>query len=200
MQQLKAEGVPIDGVGHQMHSNVDWPSAADTDAMIAKFIPLGVLQEITEMDVSIYTNSGESFPTPPAERLTRQADRYKALFDVYRKYQANLASVTLWGLADDDTWLDTFPVTRKDAPLLFDVALQAKPAYWSVIGMASPSPSAFSASPSPPAPRRRRRRPPRHADSDHHPDPVVDASPPPPRGPVPDHLHDREPVAGWFPG
>jgi endo-1,4-beta-xylanase len=61
------------------------PSAADTDAMIAKFIPLGVLQEITEMDVSIYTNSGESFPTPPAERLTRQADRYRALFDVYRK-------------------------------------------------------------------------------------------------------------------
>jgi endo-1,4-beta-xylanase len=139
VQQLKAEGVPVDGVGHQMHSNVDWPSAADTDAMIAKFIPLGVLQEITEMDVSIYTNSGESFPTPPADRLTRQADRYKALFDVYRKYKANLASVTLWGIADDDTWLDTFPVARKDAPLLFDVSLQAKAAYWSLVGTASPS-------------------------------------------------------------
>ena len=42
VQQLRAEGVPIDGVGHQMHSNVDWPTGADTDAMIAKFIPLGV--------------------------------------------------------------------------------------------------------------------------------------------------------------
>ena len=142
VQQLKEEGVPIDGVGHQMHGNVDWPSAADTDAMIAKFIPLGVLQEITEMDVSIYTNNDESFPTPPADRLTRQADRYKALFDVYRKYKANLASVTLWGIADDDTWLDTYPVSRKDAPLLFDVSLQAKAAYWSVVGVASPSVSA----------------------------------------------------------
>jgi endo-1,4-beta-xylanase len=150
VQQLKAEGVPIDGVGHQMHSNVDFPSAADTDAMIAKFIPLAVLQEITEMDVSIYTNSGESFPSPPADRLTRQSARYKALFDVYRKYRTNLASVTLWGLADDNTWLDTFPVTRKDAPLLFDVSLQAKPAYWTLVGTASPSGSASpSASPRP---------------------------------------------------
>ena len=73
VQQLRAEGVPIDGVGHQMHSNVDWPTGADTDAMIARFIPLGVLQEITEMDVSIYTNNGETFPIPPADRLTRQA-------------------------------------------------------------------------------------------------------------------------------
>jgi endo-1,4-beta-xylanase len=149
VQQLKAEGVPIDGVGHQMHSNVDFPSAADTDAMIATFIPLGVLQEITEMDVSIYTNSGESFPTPPAERLSRQSARYQALFDVYRKYRTNLASVTLWGLADDNTWLDTFPVTRKDAPLLFDVSLQAKSAYWALVGTASPTGSASpSVSPS----------------------------------------------------
>ncbi len=37
------------------------------------------------------------------------------------------------GLADDDTWLDTFPVTRKDAPLLFDTRLQAKDAYWGVV-------------------------------------------------------------------
>jgi endo-1,4-beta-xylanase len=147
VQQLKAEGVPIDGVGHQMHSNVDWPTAADTDAMLAKFIPLGVTQEITEMDVSIYTNSGETFPTPPADRLVRQTDRYKALFDVYRKYKANLSSVTLWGLADDNTWLDTFPVTRKDGPLLFDVNLQAKSAFWSVIGVASPSASASVTTP-----------------------------------------------------
>ena len=124
-----------------MHSNVDWPTGADTDAMIARFIPLGVAAgDHRDGRVSIYTNSGETFPTPPADRLTRQAARYKALFDVYRKYRANLASVTLWGLADDDTWLDTFPVTRKDAPLLFDVSLQAKPAYWSIVGTVSSTP------------------------------------------------------------
>ena len=204
VQQLRAEGVPIDGVGHQMHSNVDWPTGADTDAMIAKFIPLGVLQEITEMDVSIYTNNGETFPTPPADRLTRQAARYKALFDVYRKYRANLASVTLWGIADDDTWLDTFPVNRKDAPLLFDVSLQAKPAYWSIVGTTSSTPGTTTTTTT--TTRRGRRRPPRPRrrdaddhDDDHHLTSADDhhaAAGGRLRGDVPGGRH----VAGWLPG
>lgn len=141
VSQLRSDGVPIDGVGHQMHGNVDWPSASETDAMLQKFVPLGVEQQITEMDISIYTNSGESFPTPPADRLARQAERYRALFDVYRQHRAHITSVTLWGLADDNTWLDTFPVTRKDAPLLFDTQLQAKSAYWAIAGTPSPTPT-----------------------------------------------------------
>jgi endo-1,4-beta-xylanase len=131
--QLKGEGVPIDCVGHQMHVNVDWPSISDTEAMLKKFQPLGVEQQVTEMDVSIYTSSGESYPTPPAERLLAQAYRYRDMFALFRKYAADLTSVTLWGLADDNTWLDTYPVSRKDAPLLFDTRLQAKSAYWGVV-------------------------------------------------------------------
>ncbi|WDZ87709.1 endo-1,4-beta-xylanase [Micromonospora cathayae] len=142
--QLRAEGVPVDGVGHQMHVNVQWPSVAETEAMLQAFVPLGVEQQITEMDVSIYTNEAESFPTPPADRLRTQAYRYRDLFDLYRRYADELTSVTLWGLADDDTWLDTFPVARKDAPLLFDTELQAKPAYWGIV-----DPTRIDATPSP---------------------------------------------------
>jgi endo-1,4-beta-xylanase len=142
--ELKGEGVPIDCVGHQMHINVNWPSTADTEAAIAKFVPLGVTQQITEMDVSVYTADGESFPAPPADRLPAQAYKYRDMFALFREYASAISSVTLWGLADDNTWLDTFPVTRKDAPLLFDTALQAKPAYWGVvdpsrIGTATPA-------------------------------------------------------------
>jgi endo-1,4-beta-xylanase len=36
-------------------------------------------------------------------------------------------------MADDDTWLDSFPVTRTDYPLPFDMELQAKPAYWGIV-------------------------------------------------------------------
>ncbi|WP_436521169.1 endo-1,4-beta-xylanase [Actinoplanes sp. HUAS TT8] len=145
--QLKGEGVPIDCVGHQMHVNVSWPSISDTEAMLKKFEGIGVEQQITEMDVSIYTGSGESFPTPPADRLLAQAYMYRDMFALFRRYKADLTSVTLWGLADDNTWLDTYPVTRKDAPLLFDTRLQAKSAYWGVVdpskigGTASPSAS-----------------------------------------------------------
>jgi endo-1,4-beta-xylanase len=160
--KLKGEGVPIDCVGHQMHVNVSWPSIADTEAMLRKFEGIGVEQQITEMDVSIYTGSGESFPAPPADRLLAQAYVYRDMFALFRRYRSDLTSVTLWGLADDNTWLDTYPVARKDAPLLFDTRLQAKPAYWGVVDPArlgtTASPSAgvsasasSSASPSPSA-------------------------------------------------
>ncbi|HWS32423.1 MAG TPA: endo-1,4-beta-xylanase [Actinoplanes sp.] len=143
VQQLKAEGVPIDGVGHQVHINVNWPTIAETKAMIDKFVPLGIDQQVTEMDVSIYTANSESFPAPPADRLLKQAYVYRDMFALFRQYPGEITSVTLWGLADDNTWLDTFPVTRKDAPLLFDTRLQAKPAYWGVA-----DPSRIEASPS----------------------------------------------------
>jgi endo-1,4-beta-xylanase len=55
------------------------------------------------------------------------------MFALFRKYASAISSVTLWGLADDNTWLDTYPVSRKDAPLLFDTTLQAKSAYWGVV-------------------------------------------------------------------
>jgi len=101
--------------------------------MLTKSIPLGVEQQITEMDVSIYQSNSESFPSPPADRLLKQAYVYRDMFALFRRYRSEITSVTLWGLADDNTWLDTFPVTRKDAPLLFDTRLQAKSAYWGVV-------------------------------------------------------------------
>jgi endo-1,4-beta-xylanase len=44
-----------------------------------------------------------------------------------------LTSVSFWGLADDHTWLDDFPVPgRKDWPLLFDPQHRPKKAFWAV--------------------------------------------------------------------
>ncbi|MFI7546752.1 endo-1,4-beta-xylanase [Actinoplanes sp. NPDC049599] len=156
VSKLRAEGVPIDGVGHQMHVNVDWPTVAETEAMLQKFVPLGLEQQITEMDVSIYRNNSETFPAPPADRLLQQAYVYRDMFALFREYAGEITSVTLWGLADDNTWLDTFPVTRKDAPLLFDTTLQAKQAYWGVVDPSrispSSSPSASASASASPAP------------------------------------------------
>jgi endo-1,4-beta-xylanase len=61
---------------------------------------------------------------------------------VYRSRRDKVSSVTLWGLADDDTWLDSFPIDRTDAPLLFDDKLRPKPAFWAVAGTAGAQPKA----------------------------------------------------------
>nr|BFE72965.1 hypothetical protein GCM10020092_062660 [Actinoplanes digitatis] len=142
--KLRAEGIPIDGVGHQVHINIGWPTVAETEAMLQKFVPLGVTQQITEMDVSIYRDNSESFPAPPTDRLLAQAYVYRDMLALFRRHAGEITSVTLWGLADDNTWLDTFPVTRKDAPLLFDTMLQAKPAYWGVVDPSRITPPAAS--------------------------------------------------------
>ncbi|GGK90245.1 beta-xylanase [Sphaerisporangium melleum] len=133
VRRLRAEGVPIDAVGHQVHVNIEYPAAAEIEKTIELFAGLGVDQQVTELDVSVYTDFVSSYATVPAEVLAEQGHRYKEIFDVFRRQASHLSSVTLWGLADDDTWLSSFPITRLDPPLLFDDELQAKPAYWGVV-------------------------------------------------------------------
>src|SRR5204863_6662075 len=55
------------------------------------------------------------------------------IFNLFREMKDDISAVMLWGMADDNTWLKTFPITRDDKPLLFDEELQAKPAYWGVV-------------------------------------------------------------------
>ncbi|MGP3910125.1 endo-1,4-beta-xylanase [Nonomuraea sp. 10N515B] len=132
VKQLKDEGVPIDGVGHQLHLNIEQPPASYVEATIERFATLGVDQQVTELDVSIYTDFVSSYPSISPELLAEQGHRYKALFDVFRRQASKLSSVTVWGESDDVSWLNTWPIPRLNAPLLFDHDLQAKPAYWAV--------------------------------------------------------------------
>lgn len=134
IQDLRARGIPIDGIGHQMHNNPTYPTVQSIAETINLFAAIPNFDnQITEMDISIYTNSTQSFTTIPNSVLLRQGYRYRDHFDVYRSLSDKISSVTLWGLADDSTWLSTFPVTRLEAPLLFDRELQAKPAYWGIV-------------------------------------------------------------------
>ncbi|HKO14169.1 MAG TPA: endo-1,4-beta-xylanase, partial [Acidobacteriaceae bacterium] len=136
---LQSRGVPIDGVGHEMHNAINYPSpAAMANAIdtVAKNFP-GIDQQVTELDESVYnagdySNYGNN--VPPAI-LAEQGWLYKAYFDLFRAkaQEHELGAVTIWGMADDDTWLDSFPVARTDYPLPFDMKLQAKPAYWGIV-------------------------------------------------------------------
>jgi endo-1,4-beta-xylanase len=135
IQDLKDRGVPVDGIGHQMHNNVDFPSAAAIIETLNAFTALGVDNQVTELDVSIYSNS---FPGPvtayediPPERFVRQAFRYRDFFQAFRYLANNLSSVTFWGQADDHTWLTS--TARVNGPLLFDTQLLHKLAYTALV-------------------------------------------------------------------
>ena len=146
IQRMLKKGIQVDGVGLQMHVNMYSPSVSTIQQSIEKFASLKSINpnftvQVTELDMSIYSNSGESEKTLNDYILDTQASQYKAMFDMFKteSTKGNLGLVMLWGNSDDDTWLDNFPVSgRKDAPLLFDRYLQAKPAYYSVVGLPKP--------------------------------------------------------------
>ncbi len=93
----------------------------------------GIDNQITEMDISVYNNGTQIYQEVPPEVLFKQGRRYRDMFDAFRQLTGKISSVTLWGQADDHTWLSTFPITRLEAPLLFNDLLQAKPAYWGIV-------------------------------------------------------------------
>lgn len=130
---LKARGVPIDGVGHQMHISIDQPSIVSIAETINMFADLGVDNQITELDVSVYDNPRESCPSIPEKVLAEQGYRYRDLFDTFRTLKGRISAITFWGMADDHTWLTKLPDKRLDLPLLFDANLEAKPAFWGIM-------------------------------------------------------------------
>jgi endo-1,4-beta-xylanase len=138
IRDLRQRGIPLDGLGHEMHNDINYPSADAVvhaiDTIHENFRDLD--QQVTEMDVSVYNagdNTSNYAPTVPPSLIAEQGWLYKQYFDALRRLRGKISAVTFWGFADDDTWLDSFPIDRLDAPLPFDIELQAKPAYWGIV-------------------------------------------------------------------
>jgi endo-1,4-beta-xylanase len=139
VRDLQDRGIPIDAVGHEMHIAINYPTPEAVEQAVRSVAWLGVDQQITEFDMSVYnagdntSNYGANGGTVPPSIIAQQGYLYKQYFDVFRRLRRHLSAVTFWGMADDDTWLDSFPISRLDMPLPFDTELQAKPAYWGIV-------------------------------------------------------------------
>lgn len=133
-------GIPVHGIGLQGHWSVSWPSEAELRSAIVKYASLGIKIQITELDVSVYSNNEDfSVRTPgddtfTADREQKQLDKYKMIFRVFRDYKSEITGVTFWNVSDKRSWLDNFPVTnRKNYPLLFDQNYNRKRVYFEVV-------------------------------------------------------------------
>jgi endo-1,4-beta-xylanase len=145
---LKKSGIPVDGIGHEMHNHIDQPSTlamVGAIGAVALTVP-GIDQQITEMDESVYTaaqdstaatceasNYGANNGSVPPSILDEQGWLYGQYFAALRLLKPVVSAVTFWGFADDDTWLSNFPCAHLDEPLPFNSGLQAKPAYWGIV-------------------------------------------------------------------
>ncbi len=121
--RLLDNGVPVHGVGLQMHLRATHPPAsAAIAAHVERLTALGLAVRISEMDVRI--------------RRVRRGDPLARQRRVYEDAIAacagspGFAGVTFWGVTDAHSWVhEEF---GQDAPLLFDRDYVPKPAYFGV--------------------------------------------------------------------
>src|ERR1700736_5937536 len=126
VQGLRAQGVPIDGVGLQMHiSAANPPSDASIAANMSRLASLGLSVNISEMDVRIRDWPG----TMPA-RFNAQKSVYHSIVGVCVA-EPRCDGVTFWGFTDAHSWING--QFGADNPLLFDEQYAAKPAYYGVL-------------------------------------------------------------------
>jgi len=128
---FKNNGVPIHGVGLQMHINKNSSNTGIANA-ISVMVQTGLKVHISELDISMNPENNQSLTfTPALSQL--QADKYKLIARIYKNIPtAQQFGITTWNVSDADSWI---PVTynRPDWPLPFDSLYQKKPAYQGII-------------------------------------------------------------------
>jgi endo-1,4-beta-xylanase len=134
VERLRNRGVPIHGVGVQVHGmfGLAPPWFPASQASLARYLTaladLGVKVEVTELDVAL------PLLPPSDDPLAAQAAVFGRVAGACGQVPA-CTGLTVWGLRDPDTWMDTDPLTRNRAPnrpLLLDAAGGRKPAYAAV--------------------------------------------------------------------
>jgi endo-1,4-beta-xylanase len=126
VQGLRAQGVPIDGVGLQMHISASSPpSDASIAANMSRLASLGLSVNISEMDVRI-----RDLPGTLQARLNAQKPVYHSIVGACVS-EPRCDGVTFWGFTDAHSWING--QFGADNPLLFDEQYGAKPAYYGVL-------------------------------------------------------------------
>lgn len=155
IRTLKERGIRIDAIGMQGHLGMDSPTLEEYEETILAYNKEGVNVMVTEFDLSIlpFPKAGigadlsanfdyqkELNPYTegvPASIQEAWNARMLSFFRLFIKHADKISRVTMWGITDQDSWKNDFPVRgRKDYPLLFDRDNQEKPVVQMIINEA----------------------------------------------------------------
>jgi len=139
VSSLKAQGVPIDGVGFESHFILGQvPSTMK--ANMARFTALGVNVAVTELDDRI------QLPATAANLQQQAADYATVVSDCLGV--SGCVGVSQWGVGDADSWIPGF-FSGYGAATMYDQNYQPKPAYDAVVtALGGPGGGGTSSSPS----------------------------------------------------
>ncbi len=127
IQSAKARGVPIDGIGFQMH--IDGTQPPSKQAVIdnmRRFAALGVGIYVTEFDVNMSNVQGAS-----DSRDQKEADIYYQMMRACIESQV-CHSFSILGITDKENWYKYLGNANDARPLPFDSHYVPKPAFYSL--------------------------------------------------------------------
>ena len=126
VKDFKHRGVPINGIGLQMHILNLNPDVKSIEKNIGRFVKLGIQVHITEMDVAVPVDADGKVKNP--EDLQNQTQIYAQIAKACMK-NAGCTALQTWGLTDKYSWIGWFTKHTKGYPLPFDRQYQPKSAY-----------------------------------------------------------------------
>ncbi len=124
LKDFKSRGIPVDGIGFQMHLDIQYGiDYTDFAKNMQRFADLGLEIYVTEMDVRVSSNTNST-------ELQTQASYYKNIIEKCMAQPA-VKAIQFWGFTDKYSWVPgTF--SGRDNALLFDKSYNPKPAYYAV--------------------------------------------------------------------
>jgi endo-1,4-beta-xylanase len=153
VKKYQKKGVPIHGIGMQGHYNIDTPDIQKIEDSIEAFASTGLPVHFTELDIDVlpydwgrtaeistnveYRESlnpyVDGLPKEVNDKLTK---RYEEMFKLFLKHRDNIDRITFWGVSDDTSWKNNFPMRgRTNYPMLWDRQRKPKDAYFAVTGL-----------------------------------------------------------------
>lgn len=128
---LKTRGIPIDGLGLQMHTRYN-QTDANISAAITSAVATGLKVHISELDIALNPDNNQSL-TYTASLADQQAAKYKSIVKMYYAIpKAQQFGITIWNVTDGDSWIPV-EYNRPDWPLPFDRNYQRKAAYQGIL-------------------------------------------------------------------
>jgi endo-1,4-beta-xylanase len=122
-KDLKAQGVPLDGIGFQAHLALQYGYPTTLEDNLRRFSRLGLDTALTEVDVRMQLPATDA---KRAEQATWYRDLTEACLAVRR-----CVGVTVWDYTDKYSWIPAF-FPGEGAALPWDEQLAPKPAYYAL--------------------------------------------------------------------
>ncbi|MEU6507397.1 MULTISPECIES: endo-1,4-beta-xylanase [unclassified Streptomyces] len=119
-KKLKAQGVPLDGIGFQTHLALQYGYPSTLKDNLGRFSALGLDTALTEVDIRMQLPATD-------DKLAEQASWYRQLTEACLAVR-RCVGITIWDYTDKYSWIPAvFP--GEGAALPWDEQLNPKPAY-----------------------------------------------------------------------